>query len=244
MALTSDRSCSRRAGPGPMSASREPATLRIGTVLLKSGYGLVVRMPLGRFQTTAMVTARAVRGKPIGAGKLGRVKTGQPKGYRGPAGDLDLDGIINAFDIDDNGNLTVDNVDRSGRGAGQPVAHLAPAASSLPAAAAEPRDDPSPSPPARSPHPAGAAADAPAGPARAGADHGVQDVLELQARRLGVHQREHPGHRRYRRTDCALRARNRHARHPGHRGTDVHAGRPRQRLLSHHTRSMGSTIRR
>jgi hypothetical protein len=119
--------------------------LKIGTVLLKSGYALVVRMPFARFQTAATVTARAVRGKPIGAGKLGRVATGQPKGCRGPAGDLDLDGVINAFDIDDNGNLILDNVDRSSRGAGRPVAQLAPASSSLPTVAA-PRDDPSPSP--------------------------------------------------------------------------------------------------
>jgi hypothetical protein len=140
------------------------ANLRIGTVLLKSGYALVVRMPLGRFQTAAMVTARAVRGKPIGAGKLGRVATGQPMGYRGPAGDLDLDGIINAFDIDDNGNLTLDNVDRSRRGAGQPAAQLAPAASSLPTGAA-PREDPSPSP---SPQPTPPGPQPPAPPAPPG----------------------------------------------------------------------------
>ena len=120
--------------------------IRIGTVLLKDGYALVAGMPVGRVQTTAMFTARSVHGKPIGAGKLGRVATGQPKGYRGPAGDLDLDGVINAFDIDDNGNLTLDNVDRSHRGAGQPVAHLALAVSSLSAAAAASREDRSPSP--------------------------------------------------------------------------------------------------
>jgi hypothetical protein len=132
---------------------RGSGTLRIGTVLLKGGYALVVRMPFGRVQTKPMFTARAVKGVPIGAGKLGRVATGTPSGHRGPAGDLDLDGIINAFDIDDNGNLILDNVDRSGRGAGQPVATLTQAAP-LVSAAAAPREDPAPSPsPSPSPQP-------------------------------------------------------------------------------------------
>ena len=51
-------------------------------------------------------------------------------GLRGAGADLDLDGVINAFDIDDNGNLVLDNVDRTGRGAGRPRAGSSGAAAS------------------------------------------------------------------------------------------------------------------
>ncbi len=50
------------------------------------------------------------------------MKTAHTAGYKGAGGDLDQDGIIGAFDIDDNGNRILDNVDRSGRGAGRPGA--------------------------------------------------------------------------------------------------------------------------
>lgn len=93
------------------------ANLKIGTALLKGGYALVVKARAGRYQTLAAYTAKAANRKPIGAGKLGRVKTAKPQGLNGAGADLDCDGVINAFDIDDNGNLIIDNVDRTGRGA-------------------------------------------------------------------------------------------------------------------------------
>ncbi len=96
------------------------SNLNIGTVVLKQGYALARRVPLRRWQTLAQYAARAVNGKPIGAGKLGLVRTSQPMGLRGPGGDLDLDGIVNVFDIDDNGNRVIDNVDRRRRA--RPVA--------------------------------------------------------------------------------------------------------------------------
>jgi hypothetical protein len=107
---------------------RGAASLKLGAITLKNGYALVGRARAGRYQTLAMHTAKAVRGKPIGAGKLGRVLTPPPLGLNGPGGDLDGDGIINAFDIDDNGNLILDDVDATGRGANRPHARASLAA--------------------------------------------------------------------------------------------------------------------
>lgn len=97
-------------------------SLKLGSIALKGGWALVVHRPLGRYKTTAAYTASAVGGVPIGAGKLGRVRTSTCLGLRGPGGDLDRDGIINAIDIDDNGNKVLDNIDRSHRGASRPLA--------------------------------------------------------------------------------------------------------------------------
>ena len=100
---------------------RGASSLKLGALTLKGGYALARRAPLGRYQTLATTAAKAARGRPIGAGKLGRVRTANPMGLRGPGADLDLDGVVSAFDIDDNGNLLLDNVDRTGRGAGRPT---------------------------------------------------------------------------------------------------------------------------
>ena len=108
------------------------AGLRLGTVVLRAGYATVGRAPVGRCQTLAAYTAKSVNGKPAGAGKFGRVRTAKPMGLRGPGADLDLDGVVNAFDIDDNGNLVLDNVDRTGRGNGRPRAAGAPASALVP----------------------------------------------------------------------------------------------------------------
>jgi hypothetical protein len=96
------------------------ASLKLGAVTLKNGYALVGKARAGRYQTLAAFTAKAVRGKPIGAGKFGRVRTTEPRGFNGAGADLDRDGIINAFDIDDNGNLILDDVDSTGRGVNRP----------------------------------------------------------------------------------------------------------------------------
>jgi hypothetical protein len=55
--------------------------------------------------------ARAKKGVPIGAGNFGRVRSKHTKG--GVPGDRDLDGIPDALDVDDNGNLILDNFERS-----------------------------------------------------------------------------------------------------------------------------------
>ncbi|MBJ7249559.1 MAG: hypothetical protein JHC83_10105 [Thermoleophilia bacterium] len=92
--------------------------LALGTVTLKTGYAVAVA-PKTRYQTGAAYSVKAAKGKPVGASKLGRVKVGNGTstlaGYNGPGKDADLDGIPGAFDIDDNGNLILDNVDRTGR---------------------------------------------------------------------------------------------------------------------------------
>ena len=92
--------------------------LALGTVTRKTGYAVAVA-PKTRYQTGAAYSVKAAKGKPVGASKLGRVKVGNGTstlaGYNGPGKDADLDGIPGAFDIDDNGNLILDNVDRTGR---------------------------------------------------------------------------------------------------------------------------------
>ena len=92
--------------------------LALGTVTRKTGYAVAVA-PETRYQTGAAYSVKAAKGKPVGASKLGRVKVGNGTstlaGYNGPGKDADLDGIPGAFDIDDNGNLILDNVDRTGR---------------------------------------------------------------------------------------------------------------------------------
>ena len=95
------------------------ANLAIGTIKQKSDYAIAAMVPTSRLYTTAAYTVTAKGGRPIGAGKIGRVKVGNGrsalKGYDGVGYDTDLDGIPGVFDVDDNGNLILDNVDRTGR---------------------------------------------------------------------------------------------------------------------------------
>ena len=94
-------------------------SLSLGTVKLKNGYAVTAAVPASRTFTTGPYTVTAKAGRPIGAGKLGRVKVGNGrsalKGYDGPGYDTDLDGLPGLFDVDDNGNLILDNVDRTTR---------------------------------------------------------------------------------------------------------------------------------
>jgi len=103
--------------------------LALGTFKRKSGYA-AARAPVGRYFTTVAYTVAAKNGKPIGAGKYGLVKVGNGKstlkGYNGQGRDADLDGIPGAFDIDDNGNLIIDNVDRTTR-SGRSLRQFSPA---------------------------------------------------------------------------------------------------------------------
>ena len=52
--------------------------------------------------------ARAKKGVPIGAGNFGRVRV---KKLKGPSSDPDLDGIPNPLDVDDDGDLILDDFD-------------------------------------------------------------------------------------------------------------------------------------
>ena len=93
--------------------------LALGAVTLRNGYARANGVPTGRIYTTGPYTVAARGGVPIGVGRLGRVKVGNGrsalKGYAGAAYDTDLDGVPGVFDVDDNGNLILDNVDRTGR---------------------------------------------------------------------------------------------------------------------------------
>ena len=57
--------------------------------------------------------ARAKKGVPIGAGNFGRVRSKNTGG--GAPGDLDLDGVADPLDIDDDGDMVLDNLDRKPR---------------------------------------------------------------------------------------------------------------------------------
>jgi hypothetical protein len=118
------------------------ASLRLGAATLKAGYALVAKVPRARYFATPPYTVTARGGKPLGAGNLGRVKTGKPLGYKGAGADLDRDGVVGAFDIDDNGNRIIDNVDRTGRGNNRPSGSGARAF-----AAATRETSPTPAPP-------------------------------------------------------------------------------------------------
>ena len=87
------------------------AGARLGKVSVRrrGGYAKAVRR-LSRRWRDARRWARAVKGVPIGAGNLGRVRSVAPR--RAPPGDLDADGVANALDVDDDGDRVLDDVDR------------------------------------------------------------------------------------------------------------------------------------
>ncbi|MGC2374360.1 MAG: hypothetical protein WA484_10845, partial [Solirubrobacteraceae bacterium] len=82
------------------------------TVNSAAGYALA-RLDQRAWKTRVDTTrwARAKNGVPIGAGNFGRVLSKPPR--VSPPGDLDADGIPDALDIDVNGNLILNGVDRS-----------------------------------------------------------------------------------------------------------------------------------
>jgi hypothetical protein len=82
---------------------------RLGTVKVRSGYGLA-HAPKRALDESR--TARARKGVPVGAGVLGRV-AGRSKGSAGAGRDMDRDGVPGAFDVDDDGDLLLDNVDKA-----------------------------------------------------------------------------------------------------------------------------------
>ncbi len=86
------------------------AGARLGRVRVRRGYATVSRLLRKRWIDSSG-TARARRGVPIGARVFGRVSSRPPR--RSVPGDTDFDGIPNALDIDDDGDLILDTVDRS-----------------------------------------------------------------------------------------------------------------------------------
>lgn len=85
------------------------AGARLGTVRVRGGYATLARRLPARSLDTRF-TARARRGVPIGAGRLGLVSVKLPR--TGAPGDRDRDGIPDAFDIDDDGDRILDSYDR------------------------------------------------------------------------------------------------------------------------------------
>ena len=96
------------------------AGTKLGRVRVRRGYA-TVRKRLGDDRVLADALVRARRGKPIGAGKFGRVRS---RKVRDPLpADRDLDGIPDVLDVDVDGDLVLDAVDslsRRGRSAQAP----------------------------------------------------------------------------------------------------------------------------
>jgi hypothetical protein len=89
------------------------AGARLGTITVHPTHARIARR-LARRWVAARYVARARKGVPIGAGKFGRVRTKPPRS-KVPR-DLDRDGIPNPLDIDDDGDMTLDNLDRTPHG--------------------------------------------------------------------------------------------------------------------------------
>ena len=96
------------------------AGTKLGRVRVRRGYA-TVRKELGDDQVLRDAPVRARRGKPIGAGKFGRVRS---RKVRNPLpGDRDVDGVPDVLDVDVDGDRVLDAVDslgKSGRAAQGP----------------------------------------------------------------------------------------------------------------------------
>ncbi|MEA2222473.1 MAG: hypothetical protein QOH83_849 [Solirubrobacteraceae bacterium] len=121
---------------------------RLGTVKVKRGYGLA-RAPKRALDKRR--TARARAGVPVGALVLGRV-AGRSKEAAGAGLDVDRDGVPGAFDVDDDGDLLLDNVDKAARRSARQVP-TGPPNSNLPVGPPTPGSPPVGAP---TPGPAGA----------------------------------------------------------------------------------------
>jgi len=89
------------------------AGARLGRIKVGRGYGEVAKgRPKGWIDRERL--ARAKKGVPIGARRFGRVRSKPPR--KRLRGDLDLDGIPDPLDIDDDGDLILDNLDSSAAG--------------------------------------------------------------------------------------------------------------------------------
>lgn len=113
---------------GKLSNARQ-RSIALSKVTLQSGYATISKRTtklLGG--AIAKATTKAVAGKPLGAGQLGLVNTGSTanaqqsvEGFAVDAGgDDDRDGIPNAFDADDDGDLILDPSDSDSAGSDVP----------------------------------------------------------------------------------------------------------------------------
>jgi hypothetical protein len=81
---------------------------RLGKVRVRRGFARVAKPPGERWLDSAL-QARAKRGVPIGARRFGRVESRHVREPR--FGDLDLDGVPDVLDVDDDGDLILDRAD-------------------------------------------------------------------------------------------------------------------------------------
>jgi hypothetical protein len=101
-------------GAKPRLAFPAAKKLNLGTVKVTNGYATTSRSIRGSGPAIRTTTD----GRPIGAGKLGLVRVRRARaaqaGETGTEGsDTDLDGVPNAFDADDDGDLKLDNIEGS-----------------------------------------------------------------------------------------------------------------------------------
>ena len=86
----------------------------LGTISVRTGYARP-KAAISRRLLNPAWTARAKKGAPIGAGVFGRVRSAA-KGPSGAGRDQDADGLPGAFDVDDDGDLVLDNFERRSGG--------------------------------------------------------------------------------------------------------------------------------
>jgi hypothetical protein len=104
-----------RAMKGKRATLGVKAGAKLGKVVVKARKGYAkVKGKLPEKWVDPKRWARASDGVPIGAGNFGRVRSRHANG--GVPGDRDLDGVPDALDIDDDGDLVLDNLDRSPAG--------------------------------------------------------------------------------------------------------------------------------
>ena len=84
---------------------------KLGPIKVRNGYAQTTRALSAKFINKS-VRSQAKRAVPIGVGVFGRVKSTK-KSTSGAGRDADLDGIPGAFDVDDNGNLVLDNFEKT-----------------------------------------------------------------------------------------------------------------------------------
>jgi hypothetical protein len=117
---------------GKLATSKQ-RTISLGKITVKTGYAELARSTATSLGgAVARPTIRAVRGKPLGAGQLGLVRTRSTGSLSSfvtqaavsPGGDDDLDGIPSAFDADDDGDLILDASDPDSAGSDIPYTSM------------------------------------------------------------------------------------------------------------------------
>jgi len=110
-------------------ANAKQKKLSLGKITLKLGYAQLAKSTTKSLGVVvAKATTKAFKGKPLGAGQLGLVRTGSAVNVTSfferaasvSGSDEDLDGIPNAFDADDDGDLILDSSDPDSAGSDIP----------------------------------------------------------------------------------------------------------------------------